>query len=547
MINFLQCQEIRCCPPGATLVERPVVNGCDQNCPACMINGRRTLTPTCCRGPEIACDQPICPQGQELVLVQPQGENGRSPCCPRYRCGCPADLVCSLENVDCPPNQQARWTLDGAMDPSGCCRNAECLTPVCSSDLAIVCHDGTTHHPVWENNCAVEPCPLVCPDEGMQTCPVSRSISPNGQVQRRRGDPFIRDGVVVCEWLDCPPYEPCDDTQFTLEQRHCHHNGECVRGLDNFRCVCDGDGPERQFEGTFCETRAQPPRIVMPMRDRSGSFIPSKCMVIMCQTTDGGFNYECFGTSSLDANRMNGEGSTIEMYSITDMIRNVVVGRGILSDRMARLAAMPAQFVGVKGEELWFLNGVGHPLKIMMDDYDSILEAHLRGNGAVEELRDNGLRKVKSDEVSDIEFYEIMNAERSADRFQTPSITDYSYRRATEVPPAVSEWRFVQKAEANDCPVWVYYTDTAIGFYWNNYFHSIPWGPAVESQTTGVISRDGISMDTLVSTDSVEVCENACLVDGVLELCNKNGICNPDTGECMCDFGFIGDKCEVEQ
>lgn len=533
MINFLQCQEIRCCPPGATLVERPVVNGCDQNCPACMINGRRTLTPTCCRGPEIACDQPICPEGQELILVQPQGENGRSPCCPRYRCGCPADLVCSLENVDCPPNQQARWTLDGAMDPSGCCRNAECLTPVCSSDLAIVCHDGTTHHPVWENNCAVEPCPLVCPDEGMQTCPVSRSISPNGQVQRRRGDPFIRDGVVVCEWQDCPPYEPCDDTQFTLEQRHCHHNGECVTGLDNFRCLCD-----ENHEGTFCETRKTPPRVVMPLRDRSGSFIPSRCMVIMCQTRSN--DPECFGTGALDANQMNGEGSSIEMFSITDMISNVV------PDAPDKL---PIQFVGVKGEELWFLNSDGNPLKINMVDYDIIVEAHSGGvnAGAVQGLRGNGLPKVTSDENSDNEFNTILNAELRDDRFQTPSITDYSYRTATEVPPVVSEWRFVQKAEATDCSVWVYYTDTAIGFYWSNYFHSMPWGPAVESQTMGVISSEGISMDTLVSTESIEVCENACLVDGVLELCNKNGICNPDTGECMCDIGFVGDKCEVDQ
>merc|ERR1719273_1931825 len=529
-INFLQCQQIRCCAPGSTLVDRPVINGSNQNCPACMVRGRRTLAPTCCRGPEVACAQIQCPSPQTAVLVQPQGENGRAPCCPRYRCGCPPQLVCSLENIICAADQIARWTLDGAMDSTGCCRNAECLTPVCATELRIVCDDGTVNEPVWENGCRVEPCPLVCPDEGMRTCPVSRSTAPSGQIPRGRGDPFIRDGSVVCLWQDCPPYEPCDDTQYTLEERHCHHNGECVRGLEAFRCQCDDN-----HEGQFCATRKTLPRVVVPLRDRSGAFIDSQCIVILCQINEFDIG-ECFGTGALDESTSNTEGSSIEMYSISDMVSNVD----------ANILVRPVQFVGLHGEDLWFLNSDGNPIKMNINYYLWFLNSDdLAGNSVVTDST-----MIYSDENTDNEYNTIINADLSGDRFQVESVTEYSYRTATAEPPQVSEWRFVQKSEiSSTCSVWTYFTDTAIGFYWSEFFHSVPWGPERMHQEKITTQIGDHEVDILSSTTSVEVCENKCLTtdengESVLELCNRNGICNPDTGECMCDFGFIGEKCD---
>jgi hypothetical protein len=288
----------------------------------------------------------------------------------------------------------------------------------------------------------------------------------------------------------------------------------------------------------------------MPLRDRSGAFIESMCSLIMCQTNKLDIA-QCFGTGPLDQTQLNTEGSSIEMFSISDMVSNLAPGAPELR---------PIQFVGMKGDELWFLNAVGWPIKMSVASYDTLAEVHdglLRGEDTdviIRRLQGDGIPIVQSDESSDIEYTEIMLHTDPANgniipgsagiSFEITSVTDYSYRTATADPPKFSEWRFVQKSvEDSTCPVWTYFTDTAIGFYWKDYFHSVPWGPAV-----GNIERDLMNGDfhftILSSTQSVEVCANECIVDDVLELCSQNGICNPDTGKCMCDFGFTGEKCE---
>jgi hypothetical protein len=280
--------------------------------------------------------------------------------------------------------------------------------------------------------------------------------------------------------------------------------------------------------------------------------------VILCQTESGAANDpECFGTLPLDAALSNRDGSSIQMFSITAMVRNVLDPS---LNRVVRLNRLPVQFVGMKGDELWFLNAVGWPIKMSVASYDTLAEVHdglLRGEDTdviIRRLQGDGIPIVQSDESSDIEYTEIMLHTDPANgniipgsagiSFEITSVTDYSYRTATADPPKFSEWRFVQKSvEDSTCPVWTYFTDTAIGFYWKDYFHSVPWGPAV-----GNIERDLMNGDfhftILSSTQSVEVCANECIVDDVLELCSQNGICNPDTGKCMCDFGFTGEKCE---
>jgi len=453
------------------------------------------MVPTCCRGPEIACDPPVCPGPQELVLVQPAGANGRAPCCARYRCGCPPNHECrGPESTQCAnANMRARWALDGRMDAGGCCRLVECVTASCDNSLAITCENGDIHLPNFALGCAVEPCPLICPDEGMLTCPVSRSVHPSGQMQRGRELPFIRNNVVVCPWLDCPPYEPCDDTQYDLEERNCHHNGECVRGLASFRCQCNDE-----HTGTFCQDRVVPPRVVLPIRDRSGALNPETCSLILCQELSNG-DQECFSVTSLDVAR---DGSSISMDSLTDSFR------GRFSTDL-----LPVSYLGTKGFDHWFLNEDGNPVKVR------------RGVPV-------------SDVNTDAEYNAIVNG-NSDDYFSVPSINEYSYLEAKPVPPQISENRFIRKGDGQ-CDVWAYFTDTAVGIYFNGYFHKIPWGPRVEN----IIVNLDTGITQLQSEEGQEICENKCIENNVLELCNENGICNPETGLCMCDFGYFGDKCE---
>merc|ERR1711994_1244520 len=80
-------------------------------------------------------------------------------------------------------------------------------------------------------------------------------------------------------------------------------------------------------------------------------------------------------------------------------------------------------------------------------------------------------------------------------------------------------------------------TDLTLSFYFEDKVLLLDWHREIQFME----DADGTSF--VVSKDAQDVCENLCITDGTVELCNENGICDPQTGDCLCNFGWIGVKC----
>jgi len=113
--------------------------------------------------------------------------------------------------------------------------------------------------------------------------------------------------------------------------------------------------------------------------------------------------------------------------------------------------------------------------------------------------------------------------------------TTYSYFDVVQgdLPPA-SEREYMMNWNAalswtGPCQFMVFLTDQHVVFYTSHEMHSTQWGTIV----------DGSRVDT------VELCEDKCLDgNGDKRICSEHGICDRQTGECICDYGYEGDNCE---
>jgi len=172
--------------------------------------------------------------------------------------------------------------------------------------------------------------------------------------------------------------------------------------------------------------------------------------------------------------------------------------------------------LGSFGESLWFVDSDGHAVLFHEDVTTSNSEQDV-----------------------------IVVGEMSSDGFVSPT-TGFSQRAHVDgVFPPPSEREFIINYDKDlmevdeACAVHVYLTSSFVVFYNSNYMHATSWGSVIHcnDETRDVLC--GVIVET-------QMCENKCLSeDGTEETCLFNGMCVRATGECLCNFGYTGDRCET--
>lgn len=299
-----------CCPPGSRL-ERPDIrnsNGevCARGCLTCLSNQRPVQIPACCATMQSCDGPPSCSPPLVAQIIRPRGPNNQMPCCDRYECVEPcSNVVCpTLANTICQPWEVPAWVSDWPdeartrlisefSDPAECCPNILCVFSQCEPG-SRTCPDGSIVERVATSSppCRFANCPPSCQQPTQQLfCPSS-----GGQIPRGRNPPSHSPESEACDWLPCPPYEPCDDPIF---DGHCQNGANCIRGRETIACECiDG------FTGPRCATAPQ--RRTFPIFTRS-FMVFDQCLLIMCASagcflsTDFGLNWDLILVSGLDA------------------------------------------------------------------------------------------------------------------------------------------------------------------------------------------------------------------------------------------------------
>jgi len=191
-------------------------------------------------------------------------------------------------------------------------------------------------------------------------------------------------------------------------------------------------------------------------------------------------------------------------------------------------------YLGYKGDLMYFIN---------KDGYISIVEA-----SSIQSYFTLGTNPLVTSEAVDDENY----ADALSTDLWVPARTSFSYRNADNSPPPIQEYRFVTKTfvtgttnAVDENPLvcrskdlWVYYTDLTLSFYFENKVVLLDWHRDIQ------FKEIGLGIEEVVSKDAQDVCENLCITESTVELCNENGICDPQSGECLCNFGWIGVKCD---
>lgn len=512
-VSRLSCPVITECPVGSTYTAEPVINGCP-SCPACLDrNGRPVLVPFCYiqRNTVNQCPQLSCPPGQNIFQIRPRGSNGAPPCCPEEACRCPPNPQCGTpESVQCQlANEEAAYELDadGNRVIVACCPQVVCKSTVCSPAVRqCQRNDGSTldlpHD--WQNDCAQPECPPECPLSMTQValnCPVSTRTNPSGFRPRELSAPF-RDGAGrwSCRWLPCPDYEPCEDLAIPLSQRRCNDRGNCVRGGSTLVCDC-GD----QWDGSFCQHAKVIPRPTFPIVDRSAEVYKMGCSMVVCSNTFEDVGSNCmFGDLNDETN--------------PDLVSLVWV------PGTSRLVT----FLGYIDDKLYFLDDAGMVAMFRANQLDVFFNSGTDFNP-----------------VSDNTVDDTYRVDSEADGW-TPARTSFSYRAADNAPPHIQEYRFVTKDNlvCRQKDLWIYYTDLTLSFYYGDRVILLGWNQN-HNFIDDTSAHDG---KILQSSEAQDVCENQCIIeaaDGTVsfEMCNENGICDPQTGECLCNFGWFGDHC----
>lgn len=391
------------------------------------------------------------------------------------------------------------------MSEGECCALIECATTTCfPSHRTCPRNDGTELDVEyrWQDGCVEPSCPWECPlamVQLVQNCPVSVNTHTSGFLPRQLTQPFLNNGVVTCNWLDCPPYEPCDDSAIAPQQRSCNGNGNCIRGLSTVSCECDP-----LYEGTYCQDQITVPRPTHPTVERSAEVYVMSCLMVVCSAS--------YGTEGRDSNCMFADLNNAQ-------------------DERVILQWIPSQnvhlftFLGYSQNVLYFL------------DIDGLV-ASLTTTNVLQALAGLEDLQPSSSEATDTAYLAA-----SGGNDWTAARTSFSYRDADNAPPGLNEYRFVTKDDLNcrNEELWVYFTDLTLSFYFGNRVVLLPWGNNGE-----ILSGDNGEI-FLASEEAQDVCENKCLSDAngetVLEVCSENGICDPQTGDCLCNFGWLGIKC----
>jgi len=173
--------------------------------------------------------------------------------------------------------------------------------------------------------------------------------------------------------------------------------------------------------------------------------------------------------------------------------------------------------LGSFGEDVWFADSDGHAVLFNQDsettsnpEQDAIIQQQMSSDGFVIP-RTVFSQRVHEDGV-----------------FPPPSERDYIINY---------EMDLLEVDEA--CAVHVYLTNSAVVFYNAMYMHATSWGTEINCEAADRDVRCGDITRTLM-------CENKCISeDGSEETCNDAGMCVRETGECLCNFGYTGEKCEI--
>jgi len=236
-----------------------------------------------------------------------------------------------------------------------------------------------------------------------------------------------------------------------------------------------------QWSGARCEIYTAPPRPRFGSHERS-FLLTSDCVGYMC------YSNRCYISKDSGAN-----------WDILDSRLTVVLG--------------------YFGEYTWFADSEGHAISWNADSEEVLSNADL-----------------------DVRIQQQM----STNGFVEPIFTfSQKVHEDGQFPPA-SEQEFIinygrslmDPDEA--CAVHVYLTNSAVVFYNADYMHATSWGTNVHCDNLEVMNEDarcGLITQT-------QMCENKCLLpNDSYETCNGNGVCVRETGVCLCDWGFSGEKC----
>jgi hypothetical protein len=139
--------------------------------------------------------------------------------------------------------------------------------------------------------------------------------------------------------------------------------------------------------------------------------------------------------------------------------------------------------------------------------------------------------------LSDSDIDERYRSHVGSDNWN-PATTVFSFNKVEDGKfPPPSELQYVLNSEiplvadGGSCNVHVYLTSEWIVWYTHDHSYKTQWGESIRVESLGAVVEDAM-------------CEDKCLVDNVYENCNKNGICVRETGECLCNYGYTGSKCE---
>jgi hypothetical protein len=137
-----------------------------------------------------------------------------------------------------------------------------------------------------------------------------------------------------------------------------------------------------------------------------------------------------------------------------------------------------------------------------------------------------------SDEVVDQQY---ADHRRLNGHISNRARTEWSYFQPREgIPPPPSEANHVlqyhQVLGVDPCYNHIFLTEEYVVIYTSTHMTLTRW--------SNILQDDAGVQHVL--------CEDKCLgADNVREVCNDNGYCVRETGECVCNFYYSGDKCEA--
>jgi len=298
-----------CCEDGYEVYQPPSINNCPRGCWTCRnpLSGHESSPPNCCWR-EPVCTQISCRPPNVVHTIVPADKHNN--CCAQEDC---RPQVCDLSS--CPGIITCRNSWEVAvplvvggvpqLDEYNCCPQYVCQFNACTRDTRE-CSPGVFVSRLSTSNppCQFEECPLVCdmPTQ-VRTCRM-----PNNRFIPQQRNPPQRGNPDSCRWLDCPPYEPCDDPALTLQNGDVCDHGTCIRGRQSVECRC-----EENYQGARCGVFVPPPRQTFTPPARS--FLMPKgwnCDVIFC------CNGFCFITRNLQR-QLNGAGSSVSFTLVFGM------------------------------------------------------------------------------------------------------------------------------------------------------------------------------------------------------------------------------------